>query len=245
MERHETVVARSHDGAVHTITLPGGPLTARAAAELVAAADEIVEDRDVRMVVVTAGGDFCTGPAADLDPLTLRPDPAAALARLRPLVVAAVDGGCHSVGLEIALATDVRIATPSASFSLGDVCELGRLPCWGGTQRLPRVMGVAGATAVLLLGRTLDATAARAAGLVHDLSPDLPAAVGELADQVLGVGPLAVELAKEAVHRGAELPLRDGLRLEGDLNTLLQSTTDRAEGLAAFFAKRPPDFAGR
>jgi enoyl-CoA hydratase/carnithine racemase len=61
----------------------------------------------------------------------------------------------------------------------------------------------------------------------------------------LGVGPLALELAKEAVHRGSELPLRDGLRLEGDLNHLLQGTADRAEGLSAFFDKRPPDFAGR
>lgn len=244
MERHEIDVSRSHDGALHTIRLPGGALSGRAAAELIAATDEIAEDRRVRVVAVTSGSDFCIGPGDDLDPLSMRPDPAAALARLRPLVVAAVDGRCHSVGLEVALATDVRLATPAATFSLADVAQ-GRLPCWGGTQRLGRAVGVARATAMVLLGTTLTSDDARTAGAVHDVTEDLDEALDALVTQILGVGPLAVELAKEAVHRGSELPLRDGLRLEGDLNTLLQTTDDRAEGLAAFFAKRPPDFAGR
>lgn len=244
MERRAIALARSHDGAVCTITLPGGPLTARAAAELVAATGDIADDRDVRMVVLRAAGEFGPGAAPDLHPLELQPDPAAALARLRPLVVAAVDGRCHSVALEIALAADLRVATPSATFAVDDVIQ-GRLPSWGGTQRLPRAVGAARATAMLLLGTEMGAAEAQTSGLVHEVADDLDAAVASIADAVMGVGPLAVELAKEAVHRGAELPLRDGLRLEGDLNTLLQSTDDRAEGLAAFFAKRPPDFAGR
>ncbi len=69
--------------------------------------------------------------------------------------------------------------------------------------------------------------------------------MSDVVEQLLGAGPLALEFAKEAVHRGSELPLRDGLRLEGDLNHQLAATEDRAEGLAAFFDKRPPDFAGR
>jgi enoyl-CoA hydratase/carnithine racemase len=181
---------------------------------------------------------------ADFDPLEVRPDPAAALARVRAPVVAALDGDCLSVGLEVALAADIRLSTPAARFGLPDL-RAGRLPCWGGTQRLPRVVGTAKATSMLLLGEILDAPAAAEAGLVHAVTDDLDGAVDAVVDGLLAVGPLAVELAKEAVHRGAELPLRDGLRLEGDLNTLLQSTDDRAEGLAAFFAKRPPDFAGR
>ena len=98
---------------------------------------------------------------------------------------------------------------------------------------------------MLMLGEAIDAATAETWGVVHAVVEDLPGAVAEFVDQLLGTGPLALEFAKEAVHRGSELPLRDGLRLEGDLNHQLAATEDRAEGLAAFFDKRPPDFAGR
>jgi enoyl-CoA hydratase/carnithine racemase len=238
-------VTAGNGGAVRNIRLPGGGLTSATAHELVSAASDLVEDRTVRVVVVSAGGEFCTGPAADLDPLAFPLDPAAALARLRPPVVVAVAGACRSVGLEVALAADIRLARSDASFALADACDAGRLPCWGGTQRLPRAVGHARASAMVLLGDVLDAHAAHAAGLVARVVDDLDGGVAAAVDALLGAGPLALELAKEAVHRGSELPLRDGLRLEGDLNHLLQTTDDRAEGLAAFFAKRPPDFAGR
>jgi enoyl-CoA hydratase/carnithine racemase len=229
------------------LRLSGSPLGPREAAELVDAAEALVEDRTVRVVVIgSAGTDFCPGPAPDLDPVGLPVDPASALARLRPPVVAAIAGRCLSVGLELALAADVRVADPSARFGLPDVAA-GRLPCWGGTQRLPRAVGVARATALVLLGDVMTAKEARQAGLLAGLAApgELDEAVEATVEQLLGAAPLALELAKEAVHRGSELPLRDGLRLEGDLNHLLQATDDRAEGLAAFFAKRPPDFAGR
>ena len=93
---------------------------------------------------------------------------------------------------------------------------------------------------MVLLGHELDGEAALRSGLVHELG-----AADDLAERLRGLAPLALELAKEAVWRGVELPMREGLRLEGDLNTLLQHTADRAEGLAAFGAKRPPAFRGR
>lgn len=229
------------------IRLSGEPLDRREAAELVAVADDLRDDTSIRVVVVAPRGpDLCPGPAPALDPLAFRPDPAAALARLRPPVVAACRGEVASVGLELALAADVRLADTSARFSLPDVAH-GRLPCWGGTQRLPRAVGPSRATAMLLLGEPLDAAAASAAGLVHRVvEPDaLDGAVDELAGQLAGLAPMALELAKEAVWRGAELPMVDGLRLEGDLNHLLQTTEDRGEGLRAFFDKREPRFAGR
>jgi enoyl-CoA hydratase/carnithine racemase len=98
---------------------------------------------------------------------------------------------------------------------------------------------------MMLLGSTLGAERAVSLGLAHEIVGDAPARALELAGQLAGLGPLALEFAKEAVHRGSELPLRDGLRLEGDLNHQLAATDDRAEGLAAFFDKRPPDFSGR
>ena len=242
----DLTVTASHDGTVRHLCLPGGRLSAGQAAHVVAIAEAWSEERSVRVVVVRAEGQtFCEGPADDLEPLSFEVDPAAALARLRPPVVVAIRGACHSVGLELALAGDLRLAEPGATFQLGDLAS-GRLPCWGGTQRLPRAVGQARATAMLLLGTTLNAAEAFSAGLLAAPPlPDLDLALQQALEQLLSVGPLALELAKEAVHRGSELPLRDGLRLEGDLNHLLASTADRAEGLAAFFAKRPADFAGR
>ena len=100
---------------------------------------------------------------------------------------------------------------------------------------------------MVLLGEVLDASGAAAAGLVHEVADvaDFDEVVNDLVGGLAMLAPGALELAKEAVLRGAELPLVEGLRLEGDLNHLLQSTEDRAEGLDAFFAKREPRFSGR
>jgi enoyl-CoA hydratase len=243
VERHHVEIAADAGGRLRRVTIPGGALEAAVARELADVADELVEDRTVRVVTLTARRPpFCTGPAADLDPLEV--DPVAAWARLRPPVVAGIAGACRSVGLELVLAADVRLCAPDARFALPDVTE-GRLPCWGGTQRLPRAIRPAEAAAMVLLGSELEAGRAASLGLVHDVADDLRAALDAASDTLLALGPLALELAKEAVHRGSELPLRDGLRLEGDLNHQLAATDDRAEGLAAFFDKRPPDFAGR
>ncbi len=98
---------------------------------------------------------------------------------------------------------------------------------------------------MLFLGTEINATTAHLWGLLHSIEEDHGVELEGTVDSLLACGPLALEMAKEAVHRGSELPLRDGLRLEGDLNHQLAATEDRAEGLAAFFAKRPPDFSGR
>jgi enoyl-CoA hydratase/carnithine racemase len=232
-------------GAVVEVVIPGGMLDRATADALVAVADRLSEDRSVRVITLaTSADDFCAGPAPDLDPLSVDPDPAAVWSRLRPPVVAAVTGECSSVGLELVLATDVRLAGPGTRFALPDLAQ-GRLPCWGGTQRLSRAIRPAQAAAMMLLGSELAAGDARAQGLIHQVVDDPRSAARDLAAVLATRGPLALELAKEAVHRGAELPLRDGLRLEGDLNHQLAATEDRAEGLQAFFDKRPPDFAGR
>ncbi len=233
------------DGQVANIVLPGGPLGSRVAAELATAAAAVGEDRDVRTVVISADGDdFCSGPGADLDVFALRPDPAAAVAALRVPVVAVLRGQCRGEGLEIALAADIRIGGPSTVLAL-DHIRSGRIPAWGGTQRLPRALRPGPAVALALLGHDVAGPEAERLGLLHLLEDDPSAAADTIASTLISRGPLALEFTKEAVHRGSELPLRDGLRLEGDLNHQLAATEDRAEGLLAFFEKRPPDFGGR
>ena len=236
---------RSDGGLAAHLVIPGGPLDAVTARELAAAAEALREDRAVRVVTLRAAGpDFCTGPADDLDVFELRPDPVAALARLRPPVVAAVGGACRGEGLELVLAADVRLGAGGSVYALDHVRH-GRVPAWGGTQRLPRAIRPGAAVAAALLGHDIDADRAAELGLLYAVADDLDAELAAVVATLVARGPLALELTKEAVHRGSELPLRDGLRLEGDLNHQLAATEDRAEGLQAFFEKRPPDFGGR
>lgn len=239
--RHLTVDTA---GPVRHVRLSGEPLGTAEASELRDTADALREDRDVRVVVLgSRGASFCPGAAADLDPLAVSPDPAQALAAIRAPVVAAVHGRCHGVGLELALAADIRVAAADASFCL-DTVTLGALPSWGGTQRLPRTVGPATAASMVLLGDRVDADAALARALVHRVGR-LDDVVTAVVDQLLGAAPLALELAKEAMGHGVELPMNEGFRLEAELNHLLSVSEDRAEGLAAFFAKRRPVFHGR
>lgn len=239
--RHLTVDTA---GPVRHVRLSGEPLGTAEASELRDTADALREDREVRVVVLGSRGvSFCPGAAVDLDPLAVSPDPAQALAAIRAPVVAAVHGRCHGVGLELALAADIRVAAADASFCL-DTVTLGALPSWGGTQRLPRTVGPATAASMVLLGDRVDADAALARALVHRVGR-LDDVVTAVVDQLLGAAPLALELAKEAMGHGVELPMNEGFRLEAELNHLLSVSEDRAEGLAAFFAKRRPVFHGR
>lgn len=227
------------------IVLSGAPLGPREAAELDSVARQLTEDRELRVLVLdSAGDDFCPGADGGLDPLAPGADPTVALAAVRVPVVALLRGRTVSVGLELALTADLRLAAPDTVCAFPEV-PAGRLPCWGGTQRLPRLVGPAEALRLLLLGESVDASRAAAIGLVHEVVDDPRARAGQVVEQLLGRGPLAVEYAKEAVLAGAELPVREGLALEADLNTLLQTSADRAEGLAAFLGKRPPGFTGR
>lgn len=242
MQLERLVVER--EGDLCRLVLSGAPLSTREAVELGEAARELVEDRSVRAVVLaSAGRDFCPGPAEDLDPLLPGLDPTVALATIRVPVVALLHGQVTSVGLELALTADLRLAAPDTRLQLPDV-PAGRLPCWGGTQRLPRVVGAPEALRMLLLGEPVEATRALETGLVHEITDDLVARAGEVLSAWRARGPLAVEYAKEAVLAGAELSVREGLALEADLNTLLQVSADRAEGIAAFLEKRQPGFTG-
>lgn len=232
-------------GTVGIVRLSGDSLSARAARELDGLLEELEADRSLRVLLLASrGADFCPGAGADLDPLGAGIDPPGRLEALRVPVVAALSGRCASVGTELAVAADIRVAAPGAALSLADVTA-GGFPRWGGIQRLVRAAGTGVATAMVLLGRELAGAEAHGPGLVHELAEDPFDRARELAATLAERGPLALEYAKEAVRRGAELPLHDALRLEADFNHLLAGSQDRGEGLAAFFDKRPPRFEGR
>jgi enoyl-CoA hydratase/carnithine racemase len=161
-------------------------------------------------------------------------------------VIAAVNGDATAHGLEIALAADLRIIAADAIIGAGGINEFG-FPFDGATQRLPRLVGPAHARDLLLTGRLLDADAALEIGLVNRVvsSQDLRQATDDLAQSIVESAPIACRFAKEAVTAASDLTLGQGLRLEADLNIILHSTADRAEGLRSFREKRSPQYTGR
>ncbi|HEY2385659.1 MAG TPA: enoyl-CoA hydratase-related protein, partial [Candidatus Binatia bacterium] len=168
----------------------------------------------------------------------------AALADLRKPTVAGIAGGARGIGLEVALACDLRVAADGATFALPLAAGL---PFCGGTQRLPRVVGRARALDMMLTGRVVGAAEALAWGLVVRTAPAaaLPETAAALVRDVLAGAPLALPLLKEALLAAQDLPLAEGLRLEEDLYALLQTSADRGEGVRAFLARRTPRFSGR
>jgi enoyl-CoA hydratase/carnithine racemase len=161
-------------------------------------------------------------------------------------MIAAINGFCLAGGLEQALACDVRLAAPHAKFGLTEV-RWAIMPGAGGTQRLPRAVGVTKALEMILTAEQIDAQEAYRIGLVNKIVP-LPELMPEarrLAEGLCERGPLALRAAKEAVIRGLSLPMPDGLRLEAFLSGTLRGTEDAVEGPKAFAEKRKPVFRAR
>ncbi len=161
-------------------------------------------------------------------------------------MIAAINGHCLAGGLEMALACDLRLAAPNATFGLTEV-RWAIMPGAGGTQRLPRAAPLARAMEMILMAETIDAAEAYRIGLVNRVVPlpELIPTAHQWARTLCERGPLAVRAAKEAVIRGLSLPLADGLRLEAFLSGTLRGTEDAAEGPKAFAEKRKPVFKAR
>jgi len=160
-------------------------------------------------------------------------------------IIAAINGFCLAGGLEIALACDLRVAEEHASFGLTEV-KWGIIPGAGGTQRLPRLIGTDKALDLMITGRKMPANEALQCGLVSRLVPTGQALENaiELAEQICENAPLAVRAAKEAVMRGLDMSLDEGLRLEQFLAEPLRQSEDAKEGPRAFTEKRKPQFKG-
>ena len=224
-----------------------------------AAAFERCRDVDaIRAVILTGAGEKAFVAGADisvlsaLDPKTardtaLRGQAVTALMETcgKP-VIAAINGFAFGGGLELAMACTIRVAAEGVKVGQPEV-KLGLLAGYGGTQRLPRLVGEGRALELLLTGDPIDAAEAHRIGLVNRvvkreaLMDDCRA----LAKKIMAAGPVAVRMTIESVHRGLDVPLAEGLLIEAGLFGQIAATSDMKEGTAAFLEKRPPKFTGK
>lgn len=233
-------------------------LSRRMLEELGEAFARVELERDVRACILTGAGEraFCAG--TDIGELSVLDESGALEAARRgqeiceriercPVpVIAAVNGLAAGGGCELALSCHLRIASTLTQFSLPET-KLGVIPAYGGTQRLARIIGCGRALEMMLTGASMSAIEARRAGLVNRVTaPErLLAEAESLAGEIAGLAPLAIRACLEAVTRGIEMPLPEGLALEAKLFSQLFSTEDMREGTSAFLEKRAPVFKGR
>ncbi len=201
----------------------------------------INQDDDIYVAVITGAGDraFCCGSE-------VKTNVAKAIASIDRPVIAAINGDALGEGLELALSCDIRLTSDRARFGLPQVAS-GIIPMDGGTQRLPRLIGKGKALELILTAETINANEALEIGLVSKvlLQENLLSEAETLAKKMAGQAPISLRYVKEAVNKGMDLTLEQGLRLEGDLYFLLHTTADRTEGIRAFLEKRPPKFKGK
>jgi enoyl-CoA hydratase/carnithine racemase len=222
------------------------------AGELRDICSEVSQDEEVMVVTISgAGGAFCIGTdwggsvALENEQRKLL-SVAGVVAGLGCPVIAAINGDAIGQGLELALACDFRIAADTARLGLSQIIS-GLIPWDGGTQRLPLLVGRAKAMEMICMGESISAEEAYRFGLVNQvvLGEELPSLVADMARVMASSAPLALKYAKEAIGKGLDLTLEQGLRLEADLYLLLQTTVDRTEGIKAFRQKRKPKFEGK
>ena len=256
----ETIlVDREGRVAILTINRPDklNALSQQVRDEVLAALDELAADDGIGVVVVTGAGDKAFIAGADIGefegrgPMDQReamrfPRLYDVMAGYAKPVIAMVNGFCLGGGCELAMSCDIRIASDKARFGQPEI-KLGLIPGGGGTQRLPRLVGIGHAMRLTLTGDMIGAAEAQQIGLVEVVVPheDLRAKTMELAQKIAGMSPLTVKVAKEALRASERLPLCEGIVYERYLFCLCFSTADKREGVEAFLQKRAPQWTGR
>lgn len=215
------------------------------------------EDGDVRSIVLTGAGERSFAAGGDISELAKRSledqrrvmangSVFGAVRRVRKPIVAAINGVCLGGGLELVIACDIRIAASHARFGQPEVA-IGLIPGGGGTQMLPRIVGMGHALRLVLTGEPIDAAEALRIGLVHEVVDGalLANRAMTVATTIAERGPMAVAAAKEATRAAFDLPLEEGRQAELALFERCFASDDRIEGVNAFLAKRMPRFGGR
>jgi enoyl-CoA hydratase len=258
---YENVLVEKKEGIGYiTINRPKvlNALSVKTVRELTDAFEKMGRDKNVGVVILTGSGEKSFVAGADIPEfLKLKPDGARDYAmrgqkllntieRLGKVVIAAVNGYALGGGCEIAMACTIRIASDNAKLGQPEV-NLGLIPGFGGTQRLPRLVGKGRAYEMILSANPIDAAAAEKMGLVNRVVPqaELMTECEKIARTIAKRGPLAVKYCLEAVDRGLNMSLDDGLALEADLFGLVFGSRDMKEGVKAFMEKRKPGFKGK
>ena len=257
---YETILYEAREG-IATITLNRpqvlNALNRSLLRELEMALTEARDDRAVKVLILTGTGDKAFAAGADIGELAeLNPISGVDTARkgqsltrfmehLGKPILAAVNGFALGGGCEIAMACTLRVASEAARFGQPEV-NLGVIPGYGGSQRLPRLVGKGRALDLILTGRMVGAQEAHSMGLVNAVVPagELMDATRKLAGTLMEKGPLALRFAMEAVHGGLEMGMDAALDWEAHLFGVCASTKDMKEGLSAFLEKRKADFQG-
>src|SRR5215831_18493693 len=226
--------------------------------DLRAAFEDARDDTTVRGIILTGAGDKAFIAGADISELatvsavqaeqssSYGQDVLNLIENLGKPVIAAINGFALGGGCETAMACSIRLATENAKFGQPEV-KLGVLPGGGGTQRLPRLIGKGRALQLILTGGMINAAEALRIGLVNEVVPaaGLLARAEAILAQIFANAPIGVRYSLEAVNRGVETSLEEGLRLEASYFGLCAATDDKKEGTSAFLEKRAPKFEGR
>jgi len=231
------------------------PATVR---EIAACLAEVRQDQSIRCLIITGEGDRAFVAGADINELAKNNAVEAKaythkgqatldlIENLGKPVIGCINGFALGGGCEIAMACTIRLASENAKLGQPEV-KLGIIPGYGGTQRLPRLVGTGMAMQILLTGEMISAHEAHRIGLVNEVVPAdrLIARGEEIAQKIIGMAPLAIQYCMEAVNQGMNMTLPEGLFLEATLFGICCATDDKKEGTSAFFEKRAANFQGK
>jgi enoyl-CoA hydratase len=226
--------------------------------EILQALEDIKADENIRVVILTGAGEKAFSAGADIKAmkgmnalkareLSLMGEKLCnALENLEKPVIAAINGYALGGGLEVAMACDIRIASENARMGQTEI-NIGLIPGWGGTQRLPRLIGKTKAKELIFTGKIIDAKTAEQLGIVNMVVPadKLKEAVHQFALELASKAPVALKVAKSLINKGSEISLDAAIALEREGFGVVASTEDLQEGVSAFIEKRKPTFKGK
>jgi len=260
MEFKNSIYEKSERTATITINRPKmlNALNEDTILEVLSRLEDAKKDKTIRVIVITGAGERAFSAGADIKMIRDMDSPKARdvsrlghklcdkIEKLGKPVIAAINGYALGGGLELAMACDIRIASENARLGQPEI-NLGLVPGWGGTQRLPRFVGKSVAKEMVFTGKIIDANTAERLGLVNSVVPpdQLRSVVRELAKQIADKPPISIKLVKELINSSLETSLKVGEISEAEAFSIAASTEDFREGVAAFLEKRKPKFEGK